>query len=331
MALLAAASLWLYARLARQVGAMAVANDDRHLHTGQIPSGAGVAFLWPLVVLFFLLGGDVLTTGPENSNPRELLLLTGGGLLLLLGLGYADDRTPLPARYRLLVQVLLMTLAITISTPMLSWLGVGWLGVIFVGGLWWLNLFNFMDGANGMAAGHAIVATVFYAVAFCLADQTDMALLATATTVASAVFLRWNFPHARLFMGDAGSLGLGWVMLMLALLGFSLRAFDPAFVLTLHAPFVLDASLTLLQRWQAGRPLTQAHREHLYQRLIAVGWSHARVAVVYALATVASGMLALANQTMDAPQRWLLAGCWLLTLLLLGSFLNQTTKNQPAA
>jgi len=338
IALLAAASLLLYTHLARRWGLLAEADSDRHLHQGRVPTGAGLAFLWPLLIVLpwlmslpgtahdFLPG---LTDFPE----KQFYAIATLGLLVLFFTGYLDDRRHLPARWRLLIQIILVSGLLVLLWPPLQSHGFGrwWLPVFFLGALWWLNLFNFMDGANGMAAWHVVVTTGFYALVFYLHGALKPAFLSAAVALVSAVFLRWNFPRARFFMGDTGSLSLAWLILLLALAGLTTGAFDPTFVLLLHLPFVLDSTYTLWVRWRGGQRLTEAHRQHLYQRLITSGQTHARVALGYALASLVGGLLALASFSLPETGRWLILLVWLVLLLMVGTFLNQTTKIKPSA
>ena len=339
IAALVAASLFLYAHLARRWGLLAVANADRHLHRGQVPTGAGLAFLWPLLLLLFLWLLGVLESpqgflpGVDKVSVNRILTITTVGLLAMLVTGYLDDRYQVSARWRLLLQVVLVSAVLLLMWPLLHRAGfpLWWLPIFFFGALWWLNLFNFMDGANGMAAWHVVVSASIYALVFYLNGAFQLAFLAASTALVSAIFLYWNFPQARLFMGDAGSLGLAWLILVLALAGLLTGVFDPVFVLLLHLPFVLDSTLTLYRRWRAGQRLTEAHRQHLYQRLIAGGQSHARVSLAYALASLFGGVLALISQALPAWSRWLVLLSWLAVLLVVGSFLNRATKTKPTA
>lgn len=339
IAVLAAVSLFLYEHLARRWGLLAVADADRHLHRGRVPTGAGVAFLWPLLfgLFLWLLGisdsQQGFLPGVHTGSVNRILTIATVGLLAMLVTGYLDDRFQVSARWRLLLQVVLVSAVLLIMWPLLhrSGFSLWWLPIFFFGALWWLNLFNFMDGANGMAAWHVVVSASIYALVFYLNGDSQLAFLAASTALVSAIFLYWNFPQARLFMGDAGSLGLAWLILMLALFGLVTGVFDPVFVLLLHLPFVLDSTITLYRRWRAGQRLTHAHRQHLYQRLIAGGQSHARVSLAYALASLFGGVLAVISQSLPNWGRWLVLLIWLVALLVSGGFLNRTTKIKPSA
>ncbi len=329
-------SLWLYERFARQWQLMAVADSERHLHQGRIPTGAGLAFLWPilLTLLVFSWPGFQRCVAFSLEIPTAAIWRAMAlGLLIMLAIGHIDDRRHAPVTWRLLAQALAVFILMTVLWPLwqgahLSW---GWLVIFFIGALWWLNLFNFMDGINGMAVLHASVALFFYALIFFREHDPALAFVAASTLLASMLFLFWNFPQALLFMGDTGSLGLAWLIAAMALVGVASGIFGATFVIFLHAAFILDASITLFSRWRAGKPLTQAHREHLYQRLVATGRSHARVSLLYALVTAVGGLLAMLSLSWPANARWGLLLSWLACLGLVGIFLNQTTKNKPAA
>ena len=138
--------------------------------------------------------------------------------------------------------------------------------------VWMTNLYNFMDGADGLAGTMAVIGFGAYAIAAGLAGEDSLALVSLALASASAGFLPHNFPPARVFMGDAGSIPLGFLAATLGVQGYAAGAWPAAFPMLVFSPFIVDATLTLLRRLLRGERVWKAHRTHLYQRLVLAGW-----------------------------------------------------------
>ena len=147
--------------------------------------------------------------------------------------------------------------------------------------IWMTNLYNFMDGSNGMAGLQGVFAAGVLAVLFHFSGDDQFSLLALLLAACCAGFLPWNLGHARVFMGDVGSLVLGFLFAAFLLYGIGTGAFDYSVALMVMLLYLTDASLTLLMRVIRGERWYNAHRQHLYQRLIAHGWTHSRVAMLY--------------------------------------------------
>ena len=151
-----------------------------------------------------------------------------------------------------------------------------------------VNFFNFMDGIDGLAAGQTLLAALALAVSGLLAGWPLLALTAAALAAAVGGFLPFNWDPARCFMGDAGSYFCGGALGGLWLMG-ERHGISPVLAALPAAAFLLDAVVTLVRRILAGVRPWQPHRTHLYQRLVARGWSHARVVECYLAAAVATG------------------------------------------
>ncbi|MCW5593175.1 MAG: glycosyl transferase [Burkholderiales bacterium] len=143
---------------------------------------------------------------------------------------------------------------------------------------WMTNLFNFMDGADGLAGGMAAIGFAALGSAALVAGDGALGNACLATSAAAAGFLVFNFPPARVFMGDAGSVPLGFLAGALGWLGAARGLWPVWFPILVFSPFVVDASVTLLRRIAAREAVLQAHRSHYYQRLVLSGWSHRRLA-----------------------------------------------------
>jgi UDP-N-acetylmuramyl pentapeptide phosphotransferase/UDP-N-acetylglucosamine-1-phosphate transferase len=177
----------------------------------------------------------------------------------------------------------------------LRWAGGGALGVaLFTWWIFWtvssINLVNFMDGINGLVASQV---AIFAASLALFGSERDIAAAcATAIAAACAGFLPWNFPRARIFLGDVGSGSFGFLVPCAALLTMQEAGID---VVRAHLPLLPlfgDATVTIFRRWRAGEALTTPHRSHLYQRMANGGMGHTRVTLIYAGVSAAGAVVA---------------------------------------
>jgi len=158
---------------------------------------------------------------------------------------------------------------------------------------WMANLYNFMDGSDGLAGGMTLFGFGFYGSAAWIAGATQFSLLNFCIAAAAAAFLVYNFHPARIFMGDVGSVPLGFLAGSLGLLGI-LRDYWPWwFPPLVFSPFIVDASTTLARRTFQRKRIWEPHRDHYYQRLVQLGWGHRRTALAEYAAMGACGGLAL--------------------------------------
>lgn len=280
-------ALALTAALARWPEKIAIWDvpNARSSHSAPKPRTGGIALFAAWCAGTFAAWG--------MGAPVDRRLLAGAAAFFLLGL--ADDRWRLSERRRLAVQLVVAAclaaagarlgagalpgLVAGPSLPVVS----GVMTVLWICGF--VNLFNFMDGIDGLAAAHAVAAGAFLGV---LTSQLPPFVAAAA----AAGFLLFNASPSRIFMGDSGSYFLGSVLAVSAVLGAE-RAPFPALVLPFGA-FVADASVTLVRRMLAGEIWYKAHRSHFYQRLVASGWSHSRVTRLYTALSLAFGLAAAA-------------------------------------
>jgi UDP-N-acetylmuramyl pentapeptide phosphotransferase/UDP-N-acetylglucosamine-1-phosphate transferase len=153
-----------------------------------------------------------------------------------------------------------------------------------------------MDGADGLAGGMALAGFGAYAIAASQAGLPAIAALSAAVAAASAAFLLFNFAPARIFMGDVGSVPLGFLAGALGILGWRAGGWPLWFPMLVFAPFACDATLTLLKRALRRERLSQAHREHYYQRLVRMGFGHRGTAwIEYAAMAGCAGLALLAR------------------------------------
>jgi UDP-N-acetylmuramyl pentapeptide phosphotransferase/UDP-N-acetylglucosamine-1-phosphate transferase len=266
------------------------------------------------------------------ANGPIALILTCALALCLVSL--ADDLRFLPPALRLAAHAL-AAVAIWVALdvpglpPGIAWL-VGALAVLAM--MWVTNLFNFMDGADGLAGGMSAIGFSAYALAAMQAGQVPLALACAALAGASLGFLAWNFPPARVFLGDAGSIPLGFLAAALGAWGAARGAWPVAFPLIVFSPFIVDATVTLMKRLIRREKVWIAHRGHSYQRLVLAGWSTRRLALAsYALmGAAAASALVLARQGVML-QCGIISVWAVLYVLLVISISRKTRKTAETA
>ncbi|TMJ67886.1 MAG: glycosyl transferase [Alphaproteobacteria bacterium] len=230
---------------------------------------------WPVAVavatgLLACMTTRVVRTGSAPSGIVGIAL----GAVFLAVVSWIDDLHGLSPLARLLAQVVAVTIGLS-ALP--EWHGLLRLALIALVWLWWINLFNFMDGIDGLAAGEAAAIGAGLLLFASVGVGADLASrgLAAAVTGAALGFLVWNWSPARVFLGDVGSVPLGYVLGFL-LLGLTVRG-DWRIALILPLYFLADATITLTRRLLRGERVWQAHREHFYQQAVRRGLGHAAV------------------------------------------------------
>jgi Fuc2NAc and GlcNAc transferase len=266
--------------------------NPRSSHQVPTPRGGGLA-----IVAAFLCG--MLGLRIAGLVPADLTFALGGGGALVALVGWQDDRGEVPARWRLAAHLVaaawtvwwlggMPTLVIGAGTVHLG-LGGAVLAILTI--TWAINLYNFMDGIDGIAAGEALMAAGVAAVLLAPRDP-PLALLAALVAGSAAGFLPWNWSPARIFMGDVGSGFLGYLFGALALAGERSGALPAVLWILLLGVFFMDATITLVTRMARGERWYAAHRSHAYQRSVQRGWSHARVTGCTLVLTALLGLLA---------------------------------------
>jgi UDP-N-acetylmuramyl pentapeptide phosphotransferase/UDP-N-acetylglucosamine-1-phosphate transferase len=252
---------------------------ERRSHAVPTPRGGGIAIVIALLVAACVLGW---------RNPHQVVLVAGFsiGLLLVAGIGMVDDHRPLSPWLRLGVQAVaaaIFALAVAGAWGDLSIALIAFVAVIALSNIW-----NFMDGINGIAGTQA--ALVAAGLAFVMGGTWGW--LALALTAACLGFLPFNFPKARIFLGDVGSGTLGFALGALLVFAISHGETSPFLLLLPFSAFLVDSSLTLLRRVLKGERWWTAHAQHAYQRWAARNGAHTTVTFAYAGWTAASWLLA---------------------------------------
>jgi Fuc2NAc and GlcNAc transferase len=252
--------------------------NHRSSHSEPTPRGGGLA------IATVTLLGTVLAAAAGLVPARLAMAIVGGGALVA-AVGWLDDRRGVSASVRAVVHTLAALWAVlwlggfptlTIGTEVvrLGWMG-GALGV--AGIVWATNLYNFMDGIDGLAGGEAAMVGTLAGALLLAAGRADLALVAWLVAAASIGFLVWNWPPAKLFMGDVGSGLLGYLFATLAVASENAGGVPLLAWVILTAVFVVDATVTLVRRAVRGERWYAAHRSHAYQRAVQAGRTHARV------------------------------------------------------
>ena len=307
--LISAGAVWYLIEKRSRLQIVDVPND-RSLHSVPMPRTGGIG------ILAGLAAGILWIAITENSTP--VLPWITFALAIAAGVSLADDRWGLRARYRLAAHLIAAAIVAfgarlligEIPFPNGTALPLAEAGavvtVIFIA--WMANTFNFMDGIDGIASTMAIFG--FAAIAYLAWTGGDRLIACLSAVAVPAVFgfLLFNFPPARIFMGDSGSISLGFLSATLAIAGVSRGVFDIWVPLIIYSPFLADTTVTLLRRAIARKPVWQAHREHFYQRLVLSGLTHRQTLFVEIVLMTAMAGAAIAYSRSAASRPYVLAG-----------------------
>lgn len=268
--------------------------NERSSHSAPTPRGGGLA------IAFTALGGIVIASMLHWIDTNLAIALVGGGALIAT-VGWVDDHRSLSALARFAVQFFsagwamfwlggLPALSIGSASLHLGPVGMV-LGVIGI--VWAINLYNFVDGIDGLAAGEAISTGVIGGLILLAMGQTGLATVSLLIAAANAGFLPLNWAPARLFMGDVGSGMLGYLFAVLAIASENSRAVPLLLWVLLLGAFVFDATVTLCRRIAHGERWYHAHHSHAYQRMVQAGRSHAQVSTTILLINLVLAILAI--------------------------------------
>jgi UDP-GlcNAc:undecaprenyl-phosphate/decaprenyl-phosphate GlcNAc-1-phosphate transferase len=295
-----------------KVGTIQDIPNDRSLHAEPVPRTGGIALMagilsgWMMLIQFWawwivlpVLGLFVLSLVDDIRNLSPMVRLLGhfiSAMIVLIGAG-------------------------------VSWL---WCLPVLLFIVWMTNLYNFMDGSDGLAGGMALFGFSFYGIAGLMNGNEHFAMLNFSIGAAALGFLYHNFYPARVFMGDAGSIPLGFLAAAFGVWGWQLGYWPFWFPILVFSPFVADATLTLLKRAWSKENLAQAHRSHYYQRLVQLGWGHRNTAIVeYALMLLA-GVSALWGTGLDVQRQGNLLAWWGAIYLGLAMWVDRRWRRHEA-
>jgi len=287
--------------------------NDRSLHSAPVSRSGGLAIVCAIVLtgpLFFYGVGTWLTLGA-----------------LLALVSFADDWRSLPATLRLTAHLLAALALVYYTMPDLP---LSLAAPVVLAIIWSTNLYNFMDGADGLAGGMALIGFGVYAVAGWTAGDATLTWFAASVSATAAAFLLLNFYPARIFMGDVGSIPLGFLAAAMGVYGWHTAIWPVWFPLLTFSPFIADATLTLAQRTARGERVWQAHREHYYQRLVRMGLGHRSTALAEYVLMAAAGISALSLLRAPAFAQELLLAIWAAIYLALAAMVNKKWASHTA-
>jgi UDP-N-acetylmuramyl pentapeptide phosphotransferase/UDP-N-acetylglucosamine-1-phosphate transferase len=292
--------------------------NERSLHTRPVPRSGGIAVLSGIVV-----GGIVVSVLYPTDGRLGALLLSGAPVAAI---SFLDDRYRVHPGARIVLHVLAagILLAMGFAPESIGLAGLEWqlssslsvaLLILFV--VWMINLYNFMDGMDGFAGGMAVIGFSTMAI---LGGQAGDSLFAAAGLVVTATaggFLLFNFPPARIFLGDTGSSTLGFLAAVFSLWASREGLFPLWISMLVFSPFIVDATVTLIRRLLHGDKVWRAHKTHYYQRLVQLGWGHRRTVLAEYLLMLACSLSALLAMHLSAAGQIGLILIWLLVYTLL--------------
>jgi UDP-N-acetylmuramyl pentapeptide phosphotransferase/UDP-N-acetylglucosamine-1-phosphate transferase len=253
--------------------------NERSLHDQPTPKGGGIA-----IVLTWYVGLTILYFAGIVEYRLFMALISG---VFLAVVSFIDDIKDLKPVIRLIVQFLTAILAFWflggLRPLIMPEVNINYNLIIYpiaiIGMVWFINLFNFMDGVDGFASLEAIiVCAVFFVFTW---NLSAILLIACITG-----FIYWNWPKASIFMGDVGSTQLGFILVVMGI--YYHNTFDLSILnwIMLTSPFWFDATLTLFRRWRNGEKLSEAHRKHVYQRMVQACNSHEQVNIYLLLINI---------------------------------------------
>jgi UDP-N-acetylmuramyl pentapeptide phosphotransferase/UDP-N-acetylglucosamine-1-phosphate transferase len=292
--------------------------NERSSHEVPTPRGGGLA-----IVIAWYVGISVMFFLKDIDKQLYFTLLSG---LLLAGVSIIDDLIDLKPVIRFSIQVFTAGLALCflkgikpisisgfeISSPLLLY------PLVIIGIVWFINLFNFLDGIDGYASLEAI----FISFAMFLFTGNFICIIIIAPVMG---FLNWNWPKARIFMGDIGSTQLGFILIVLGLFFHNEAKLPIVLWIMLSSLFWFDATITLFRRWSNKEKLTQAHRKHAYQRIVQSGFSH-RKTILFSLLinSIILALVYIAKVNED-----LLIVAFLVNMIMLYSIVKLIDKRIP--
>ena len=284
--------LMLRSRLARQ--ALDRVDKPNAMHAVAVPRIGGLSLMLAAALSYLILT-NVIAMSP-------LLATIFVVALTLSALSLIDDLIGLTPIVRLfahlaaaLIVVAFSGQAVAPSNQVVPGASLIYAGLAVIVVAWMTNLYNFMDGANGLAGLMGMIG--FAAMAWVAADQAQLELARLSMVIAGACsgFLFFNFPRPRVFLGDVGSIPLGFLAATLGIFGYQQNVWTWAFPVLVFSPFIVDATVTLAKRIARRERIWEAHRQHYYHRLILdLGWSHTHTAAVYVALMLATSGYSLA-------------------------------------
>ena len=287
--------------------------NQRSLHTKLTPRIGGLAVMAGVLIswLAFL----------PSINVTSWYWILFPAILMLTSL--VDDIYQLSAKWRLLIQLIVSVAFLIVMLPHQPWWLLALLTLLIT---WMTNLFNFMDGSDGLAGGMGLFGFATYAIAAFLMGNMHLALMNAVIAAACFAFLLFNFHPAKIFMGDSGSIPLGFLAGSIGTFGYFNNVWPAWFPILTFSPFIIDATVTLIKRQIVGEKVWQAHRSHYYQRFVRMGWGHKKTAIieyVLMLSIAVTAILLLKQPTLNIVITLVL---WAIAYLLIIKWIDKCWK-----
>lgn len=291
--------------------------NERSSHKIATPRGGGLGLVIPFLFSVIILGFFKII------SVSVVLALVGGGTLVAV-LGWMDDKNGLTARVRAFFQLLaaawavywlggFSTMSVGFAELQMSWIGSM---LAIIGTVWMINLYNFMDGVDGIAGIEAVSVAVICGILLLWQQSSGFAAVSFLLAAAVLGFLIWNWPPAKIFMGDVGSAFLGYIFAVMAIWSENTGAVSLIIWIMLLGVFVIDATLTLIKRVARGEKWYEAHRSHVYQLAVQAGYSHKQVTISVLFLNLLLGIVAIVAMRYQEYLLWIGVGeAVLLTLL----------------
>jgi UDP-N-acetylmuramyl pentapeptide phosphotransferase/UDP-N-acetylglucosamine-1-phosphate transferase len=293
--------------------------NDRSLHSQPTPRSGGLAIL--LAVCVCSIGTIYMLDQSQGPSYGWV----GGSGLLVAGISYFDDRFTLPSGLRFIVHTLAAALIAfggfvinRLELPGLELSLPYWIGVVFtlLFVVWMLNLYNFMDGMDGFAGGMTVFGFGVFAVLGLFSGNMLFSILNLIIAAAAMGFLVFNFPPARIFMGDVGSSTLGFLAASMTLWAVHEHVFPFWLAVLIFSPFIADATVTLIRRLFRGEKVWQAHKTHFYQQLVQAGWGHRKTVLLEYALMLGCGITALWAVRATAETQIVALSIWVLVYFI---------------
>jgi UDP-N-acetylmuramyl pentapeptide phosphotransferase/UDP-N-acetylglucosamine-1-phosphate transferase len=306
--------------------------NPRSLHEHPTPRGGGLG-----IIIGILVSGALFVALGEGSDMGLGWLVAAA--LLVAAISLVDDWLSIHFGVRVVVHFTAAGLLVwdgfwlqSIVLPGEMWalsdfLAIG-LSLLFI--VWMTNLYNFMDGMDGFAGGMAVIGFGTFGLLGWLASAELFAALSLLVAAAAAGFLLFNFPPARIFMGDVGSSFLGFLAAAFMLWADRDGVFPLWIGMLVFSPFIVDASVTLVVRIVRRERFWEAHKTHYYQRLVQLGWGHRRTVLWEYLLMILCALSAVLAQRLSPPSQWFIIVVWVIAYLLIMSVVHYLETRRSA-
>jgi len=295
------------------------APNERSLHRIPVPRTGGLA------IIAALLSGSSPFALVWLQVPVFASVMAAAAVIAIVS--FVDDRSGVSPKFRLLIHTIAAALVLaggllpdSFQLPGWQWAWPSAVSFVFTGLflIWMTNLYNFMDGMDGFAAGMALLGFSAYAVLGWQAGEALFTMVSLMIAASAAGFLVFNFPPAKIFMGDTGASVLGFLSACLSLWAATEKIFPIWVGILVFSPFIIDATITLLNRLLAGHKVWEAHRSHYYQRLACVGWGHRKTVILEYALMIAAGLSGNIAVSLSPQGQWILIIVWCFVYLGLG-------------